>query len=234
MMPSEPELLDHDEPLDGEPDAGDDTPPEEPVDPDDGGGDGGGDGGEPVRWVTVGAFWNSSGAHLARLRVEAEGIDCVLLDELLVSTDWLYANAAGGIKLQVPHADAARAHELLTQSRPRHDDGERVQAADEVDEVDEADEADEADGLAATSAASPQGVCPRCGGTDVYRAWFSRRLFFGLLLFGLPLPLPIPARRCRDCRNEWWRRHERWHGSGRAGFEVVAPQNEKPAAHPPA
>src|SRR5688572_26769407 len=129
-MPSEPEVLDRDEPLDGEPDAGDDAPPQEANEDE-------GDEGEPVRWVTVGAFWSASEAHLARLRVEAEGIDCVLLDEFLVATDWLYANATGGIKLQVQQADAARARDLLTQPWRRRDDSE-----DDPEEEPAADDAD--------------------------------------------------------------------------------------------
>ena len=216
MMLTDPDVLDRDESLDGGPDAGDVAPPEEPVESD----DGDPDGREPVRWVTVGAFWNVTEAHLARLRVEAEDIDCVLLDEFLVATDWLYANAAGGIKLQVPEADAARARDLIT----------RPPTVREDEEEEEKQARDEASEPAAASAAGSQGECPRCGGLDVYRAWFSRRLFFALFLFGLPLPLPIPVRRCRDCRNEWWRRHERWHRHGRAGFEVVPNSNETPAS----
>ena len=207
-MPSEAKLPEHDEPVDCDPAVGDDAPPEEPVEPY-------GDDGEPVRWVTIGTFWNASEAHLARLRVEAEGIDSVLLDEFLVATDWLYANAAGGIKLQVPQADEVRARDLLArvtaQQSARHDD--------------------ELDGDIAEKARSTasSGVCPRCGSMDVYRAWFSRRVFFGMFLFGIALPLPIPAWRCRDCSSEWWRRRERWHRLGRVGFEVVRTPDEKPA-----
>src|SRR5688572_8820799 len=157
-MPSEPEVLDRDEPLDGEPDAGDDAPPQEANEDE-------GDEGEPVRWVTVGAFWNASEAHLARLRVESEGIDCVLLDEFLVATDWLYANAAGGIKLQVPQAHAVRAGELLTRPPERRED-----------------DAGQAPRAVTATAAASSGVCPRCGSDDVYRSWFSRRVFFGLFL----------------------------------------------------
>lgn len=208
-MTSEPDLLDRDEPLGYEPDAGDDAPPQEPIRPDDDHGEG-----EPVRWVTVGAFWSTGAAHIARLRVEAEGIDCVLFDEFLVATDWLYANAAGGIKLQVPHFDAARAHELLTRLPAWREDREDEESAGQPDT------------WPAAPSTPSRGVCPRCGSADVYRAWFSRRVFFGLFLFGLPLPLPIPARRCGGCGHEWWRRRERWHGSGRAGFDVVPTANE--------
>ena len=76
-----------------------------------------GSGGDPGRdddgWVTVATFWASEPAHLARLCLESNGLDCVLLDEYLVSTDWLLANAAGGIKLQVLRRRAAQARAIL-------------------------------------------------------------------------------------------------------------------------
>ena len=52
-------------------------------------------------------------AHLARLRLEARDVPCFLLDENLIAMNWLYANAAGGIKLQVPETDALRAAKIL-------------------------------------------------------------------------------------------------------------------------
>src|SRR3954469_15766262 len=87
-----------------------DVPDVDDVDPpaDDGGGDGGDDGdGDPGKWVTVATFWQATQAHIARLRLESRDIDCVIVDENLIATDWLYANAAGGIKVQVREADVA-------------------------------------------------------------------------------------------------------------------------------
>ena len=79
----------------------DDLPPEIPYD-DDGGWDGDDDENDPTRWVTVATFWQPTHAHIARLKLESEDIDCMIIDENLVATDWLYASAVGGIKLQVP------------------------------------------------------------------------------------------------------------------------------------
>lgn len=69
-------------------------------------------------------------AHLARTRLEAEGIeDVVLTDEYLASMQWLYCHALGGIKLQVPSRFAAEAKQILAVA----DSGsERLLSGDEV------------------------------------------------------------------------------------------------------
>src|SRR5690348_8982234 len=90
-------------------------------------GDGGDDGGDddddgddaPVRWVTVATFWHSTRAHIARLKLESEDIDCVLFDEHL---NWLCATCGGGIKLQVPEPDAPRARLILRSRAGDRDD----------------------------------------------------------------------------------------------------------------
>jgi hypothetical protein len=66
-------------------------------------------------------------AQIARLKIESEGIPCVLLNENIIATDWLYGNAVGGIQLQVPDRDAARAAAILGQKIPvAEDEEERV------------------------------------------------------------------------------------------------------------
>ena len=63
--------------------------------------------------VTIATFDTMLDAHIALGRLQAEGIEAVLADEHLVQTDWLYAIAVGGIKLQVAEADAPYAVEVL-------------------------------------------------------------------------------------------------------------------------
>lgn len=63
--------------------------------------------------VTVGTYDNMPFAHIAMGRLKAEGVPCWLADEHLVQTDWLYAAAVGGIKLQVDESYAGRALEIL-------------------------------------------------------------------------------------------------------------------------
>jgi hypothetical protein len=66
-----------------------------------------------VELTTVATFDNMPSAHIAKGRLEAEGIPCWLQDENLVQTDWLYNIAVGGIKLQVEPRHAARARVIL-------------------------------------------------------------------------------------------------------------------------
>ena len=139
------------------------------------------DRGDPARWITVATFWQPTEAHISRLKLESEDIPCVLLDENLVATDWLYANAAGGIKLQVPQEDAERATNLLettTSKSLARPDPEPL-----------------FDG---------QACCSRCGSSDIYRTRYSKRWsFLSILLLGLPLPIRLARMRCAACGLEW-------------------------------
>ena len=77
----------------------------------------------PEKLITVVTFWTPEEAHLARNRLEAEGIRTYLADELTVSTDWGLANAIQGIKLQVAEEDAEKAVAFL-ESTPRRKQGD--------------------------------------------------------------------------------------------------------------
>lgn len=136
-----------------------------------GNGDSGDDGGK-VRWITVASFSLPTQAHLARLRLEGEEIDCVLVDEHLVSTNWLLSPAVGGIKLQVPEDQAARAREIL--------------GADAI-EWDPATEAE-------------IGKCVTCGQGEYQLAPLPRWTYaVSILLLGIPL-LFLPRRwKCDHC-----------------------------------
>ncbi len=63
--------------------------------------------------ITIATFDFLTDARIAMGRLQAEGIHCVLADENLVQTDWLYSIAVGGIKLQVAPEDVARALQVL-------------------------------------------------------------------------------------------------------------------------
>lgn len=203
IQPPVPKLLEHprtrllsdphveesdldDEPIDdGSGDKGDDD-----EEYNDGGWDGDGhdgeDGGDHGRddtpWVTVATYWTPVDAQIARLRLEGGGIDVIILDENLIATDWLYANAVGGIKLQVPAPAAARACALLV--RP----GDTAVARNDGQPV--------SDG---------QTLCPQCGSPDIYPASLSRRLsVLALFVCSLLLPLALGRRsRCAACGYEW-------------------------------
>jgi len=65
------------------------------------------------RWQTVAAFPSAIEAHAARTKLESEGIDCFVADEHTVGVNPLYANAIGGIRVQVGPEDLERARAAL-------------------------------------------------------------------------------------------------------------------------
>lgn len=97
--------------------------------PDDGaeGDGGGGGGGKGPEWITVATFSLSTQAHLARLKLESEDIDCVIVDEHLITTNWLLSPAVGGIKLQVPRDQATVARQVLGGEAVVWDEAEAIE-----------------------------------------------------------------------------------------------------------
>lgn len=75
--------------------------------------------------ITIANFPYPIDANLAKTRLEAEGIECVLTNEHIASMNWYWPLAIGGVGLQVRKSDAERALEIL--------EGE----SDDKDEVDE-------------------------------------------------------------------------------------------------
>lgn len=62
---------------------------------------------------TVATFSFPHEAHIVRAMLEAEGIPAIVADEHTINMDWLYSNALGGVKVQVPEAMLADAAEIL-------------------------------------------------------------------------------------------------------------------------
>lgn len=63
--------------------------------------------------VVIAEFGRPVDAHLAKARLEAEGIQAFLLDENAISVNPFYSPALGGVKLAVAARDADRAREVL-------------------------------------------------------------------------------------------------------------------------
>jgi predicted RNA-binding Zn-ribbon protein involved in translation (DUF1610 family) len=68
---------------------------------------------ENTRFVIVAVFDNYVPAHIARGRLEEEGINCWLQDENTVTIDPILSQAIGGIKLMVPATQSERAADIL-------------------------------------------------------------------------------------------------------------------------
>jgi hypothetical protein len=122
--------------------------------------------------VTVASFALPTEAHMARLRLESEGVDCLLIDEHTVSVYWFLSPALGGIKLQVPVDQVEQAREVLGAEAVEWDEGEAIEAA----------------------------RCARCGEGDYEMAPIPKwAMVLSVALLGIPL-LFIPRRwRCERC-----------------------------------
>ncbi len=137
--------------------------------------------------VTLAAFNMPHQAHLAKSRLEAEGIPVFIRDEHLISINWFYSPALGGVKLQVPDVNLKEAREIL----------------DSVPDVGLTDE----EALSATPIEEPGPEppeimeCRHCGSRGFVEElnYPVERLLNGLLL-GLPwlwLGRPLMCRACR-------------------------------------
>jgi hypothetical protein len=129
--------------------------------------------------VTIERFRDLPEALLAKGKLESAGIRCFLADSELVRTDWLWSNAIGNMRLQVRSEDAADALEVL------HEPAPEVFLEDEVGEF------------------YQQPHCPRCNSSDVGFESIDRKLSYGLMLIGLPIPIRKNNWRCAACGAEW-------------------------------
>ncbi len=144
--------------------------------------------------VTVATFTYPGEAHLASARLESEGVPAFVADEYVITMNWLYSTALGGVKVQVRDCDVELAAAILGIS-------DRFARTPES-------------GLGDPSLVkwSPDG-CPRCGSSLVrYEAFRNRLVFLFWLVtallpvpgqYGLPFPFLKRRWRCGNCGNEW-------------------------------
>lgn len=65
--------------------------------------------------VQIMSFTTAHEAHIVKGKLESEGVDAELYDELTTQVYNLYSNAFGGIKLMVHQAEIIKAKNLLLQ-----------------------------------------------------------------------------------------------------------------------
>lgn len=63
--------------------------------------------------VVCATFWNMIEAHIAKGRLQAEGIPAFLDNEHFVTADWFVNIIVGGVKLLVPPSYAVQAAEVM-------------------------------------------------------------------------------------------------------------------------
>ena len=125
--------------------------------------------------VTIASFSTPIEANLAKMKLESAGIIVFVADEYTIGMNWLYSNALGGVKLQVPESMACGAREILnlqTEQPPT-------------------------DGLAKVD------VCPRCESTNIEDFLDKRGSVLTWLFLGIPLLLPSEKKKCSNCGYRW-------------------------------
>lgn len=135
------------------------------------------------RLVVVATFLEPNQAHLARSKLETEGIWSALDGEYHVAMNWLISNAIGGVKLLVSERDVEAAQRILDRKSGgfTSDDAGR-----------------------ATDTEAPVEKCPVCDSDDIYRERIKRRLvFLSLLFLGIPIPFVSRKMVCENCGHRW-------------------------------
>jgi len=112
-------------------------------------------------------------AQIARARLDSEGIPAFVADEQTINMQWLYSNALGGVRLQVPQQFAEQAHGILSE-----DYSETLVEEQGVDSVE----------------------CSSCGSFDTQPYQKGKRWAF-LVFLGLDFPLyPVKNTfKCTQC-----------------------------------
>jgi hypothetical protein len=127
--------------------------------------------------IRIAAYENAIEAHLARGRLETEGIPAYVCHEHHITANWLRSLALQGVKIYVHPMNRDRAREILA----AHDRGEY--ALDDDQEVP---------------------ACPRCQSTKLSRhrvSWKSALLVANLTT--IPLYFRWAMMKCDTCRHEW-------------------------------
>jgi hypothetical protein len=124
--------------------------------------------------VTIGRYSTPYEANMVKSQLESAGIPAFIADEYTVGMNWLYSNALGGVKVQVPESLASEAQQIIAP----------------VTEP------------SATGESDAEG-CPKCGSKHTEDFLDKRSTFLTWALLGLPLLLPTENKRCNDCSYHW-------------------------------
>lgn len=123
--------------------------------------------------TTIASFSFPHEAHIAKASLEAEDIPVFISDEHTINMQWLFSNALGGVRVQVPSQYADRAKEILAQ-----DFSDLLKEEIGVDET----------------------TCPKCGSTDVEAYTIGKKpAFIVFLFFGFPLFFYKHGIKCSSC-----------------------------------
>lgn len=138
-------------------------------------------------FVTIARFQYSTEAQIVKGRLEADGIQVFLKDNITIDTDPLVSNAIGGIKLKVRTEDEQEARDILKSIKAYavNDNGDPI-------------------------------VCPNCGKNEVemYSTIDNLKSFMAFLLGLITFTLPFHTRYkyvCENCKTEFSTKERKSH-----------------------
>lgn len=128
--------------------------------------------------VTIAQFRDLPEAGLAKSKLESAGITCFLDNEFTIGANWLYSNALGGVKLNVPEENAEEAKAMLEETT------ESIASEESEEHLEDS-------------------ACPICGSTEIEAKNFTRKFAALTLIFSLPLLLFWKRYSCKNCGHRW-------------------------------
>ncbi len=128
--------------------------------------------------VRIATYITAIDAHLARGRLEVEGIPAFVAHEHHVGLEWNIALAMTSIKIYVHPSHAQRAVKIIAE----HDRGEYALQEEQEEKI----------------------ACPRCHATDISRHQMSwKSAMIAVHLMAIPLFFRWATLKCRSCHHEW-------------------------------
>ncbi len=122
------------------------------------------------------SFESAPLAWIYRNQLVDFGLDAIVTDEFTVATYWLYSNAIGGVKVQIPTSHMTLLDEFL----------DRNSIARICDRN--------------TNSTSNKTTCLECGSDEISISKLSIRWIFLIwLLAGIPIPIYSRSTYCYDC-----------------------------------
>jgi len=139
-------------------------------------------------WITIMTFTLPSDAYLAQSFLESEGIETMLLDELMAQGN-IYANAIGGVKLQVKEFDYQRG--LLVLKKGGYTPDENPEFEQQIEVVIDNNITDKT-------------ICPFCGSKNTSKKKEQNTITdIVYAVLGVFSPLFKNTTVCSDCGKEW-------------------------------
>ena len=133
--------------------------------------------------ITIATYVSPLEAHLAKGRLEAEGIPAFIAHEHHIWANWMLSNALGGVKVQINSSDTESAQQIIK----THNAGGYQADLDETQDTN-------------------TNPCPACGSNNIT----SRRsklavflVFISLGLLGVVFNIRKNHHQCNDCSQTW-------------------------------